>query len=980
MGADLSRVRFDARSDHAGVILQQGRVLLDADWNELVAITDRRLRAAAADLGSPGPTPGIAGVAVVPKTTPDAFKLSFVAGKLTIGRGRMYVDGMLAENHGTGPGAFEPMLEDVQGTVDTAYDKQPYWPIPTPLPTTGTYLVYLDVWRREVTHIENPGLVESALGVDTTGRSQVAWAVRLHEVDGPGAAVCTTPDDGIADWPGVIAPSGARLTVDTIPVLDDDDPCALPPTGGYRGLENQTYRVEVHKAGALGTATFKWSRDNASVASPVVEVLTGGLGVRPASLGRDSVLRFADGDWVEITDDQRELSGAAGEIRFAEVHEEDGTITFTPALPADLQLTTAQAAARHLRIRRWDQKGQIKSGAGGNLDNLLPNSSGLITVPASSATAVVLEHGVTVAFSGSNFKVGDHWIFAARTADTSVEKLAGAPPLGCHHHYARLGFVTFPGTVTNCPHPWPPDCECEDGEGCSDCTACVTPESHASGSLTIQMAVDLVKAAGGGTVCLKPGIFVLPDNGVLIDHAVSLKIRGAGPLSLVVAQGLGFVVTNSAFITLEDFSVISRGQGAVDARATLGLTVQRLTVLDVPRDDVSVPALRLDGVSLMTTVRDNAVIAPFGIGSGADDNAALLTAELRVEDNVLICRDRGIDLPAGHLFSNAVSSNTVLRCATSGISLLGAMAPGHGCEISDNSAYVEGNGILISASGFTVDDNDVVGVSKEVVTREIGVSVTGGILSSIIGATRISGNRISHLDGPGVSISAAMSEVAVSHNTIASTGQGIVMSRGGGAQLAEVVHNRLVDIGAGRGGAIGIAVAGVNTVRIESNTVDRVGTEESARSALGIVVVGCPVSQVTANSVDGMGPLKQTIPSVGIAVVGSIDTTQVNGNTVRRQAISVDQDVPGSFTGLVVGDASAISAGGLTSTHAVLAAIGGPGHVAVDSNTVSGNPEVPTVSIELEGSVVVSGNHFLTRLEGAPVLVMRANSATLGTN
>ena len=52
MGADLSRVRFDARNDYAGVVLQQGRLLLDADWNELVAILDRKLRAA-----SPTSTP-----------------------------------------------------------------------------------------------------------------------------------------------------------------------------------------------------------------------------------------------------------------------------------------------------------------------------------------------------------------------------------------------------------------------------------------------------------------------------------------------------------------------------------------------------------------------------------------------------------------------------------------------------------------------------------------------------------------------------------------------------------------------------------------------------------------------------------------------------------------------------------------------------------------------------------------------------------
>ena len=246
----------------------------------------------------------------------------------------------------------------------------------------------------------------------------------------------------------------------------------------------------MHTGGAPGTATFKWSRDNGSVVTPVLEVLPGGTAIRPASFGRDAVLGFGDRDWVEILDDHRELDRVPGEMRLVEVHEEDGTLRFTPALPADLQLTTAQAAARHLRVRRWDQKGQIKSGAGGNLDNLdVPGSPGVITVPSGAATQVVLEHGVVVSFSstGAAFRTGDHWVFAARTADTSVERLVAAPPLGTHHHYARLGVLTFPDGETDCRTPWPPECECEGGEGgCGDCTVCVTPESHASGALTIQ--------------------------------------------------------------------------------------------------------------------------------------------------------------------------------------------------------------------------------------------------------------------------------------------------------------------------------------------------------------------------------------------------------------------------------------------------------------------------------------------------------------
>ena len=48
-------------------------------------------------------------------------------------------------------------------------------------------------------------------------------------------------------------------------------------------------------------------------------------------------------------------------------------------------------------------------------------------------------------------------MFAARTADASVEILDGAPPRGIHHHYARLGLLDVAaGTVTDCRNSWPP--------------------------------------------------------------------------------------------------------------------------------------------------------------------------------------------------------------------------------------------------------------------------------------------------------------------------------------------------------------------------------------------------------------------------------------------------------------------------------------------------------------------------------------------
>src|SRR5260370_22734568 len=158
MSADISRQRFDAANDYSGVLMQQGRVQLDADWNEWVEIIDRRWRAETID---------IIGRAVVPRETPDGFKLFLAGGVLSIGQGRMYVHGLLAENRGPGKITFDPILSELRGTDPVPYLAQPYFPEAPALPTTaGPHLVYLDVWQREVTYVEQPNLIEKAVGVD----------------------------------------------------------------------------------------------------------------------------------------------------------------------------------------------------------------------------------------------------------------------------------------------------------------------------------------------------------------------------------------------------------------------------------------------------------------------------------------------------------------------------------------------------------------------------------------------------------------------------------------------------------------------------------------------------------------------------------------------------------------------------------------------------------------------------------------------
>src|SRR5262245_36385735 len=98
---DFSRWSFDPLRDFHTTLSQQGRVDTDSDRNEAATIVARRIQAGMLDT---------VGRAVVPRETEDGFRIEAAAGKLTIGFGRMYVDGLLIENHGLEPRAFDSRL------------------------------------------------------------------------------------------------------------------------------------------------------------------------------------------------------------------------------------------------------------------------------------------------------------------------------------------------------------------------------------------------------------------------------------------------------------------------------------------------------------------------------------------------------------------------------------------------------------------------------------------------------------------------------------------------------------------------------------------------------------------------------------------------------------------------------------------------------------------------------------------------------
>lgn len=453
MTGDYSQIGYDARRGHAAVRMQQGRVALDADWNTQSAILARRSRAETLDA---------AGRSGVPMETPAAFRIAVLSAprRLTIGAGRLYLDGLLAENFAT-PSATLGALAEATATGVVDYAAQPFWPRPDALPAgDGPHLAYLDVWLREVTAIEDPSLLEKALGgVDTTTRQQVVWQVRILPDVGEDVTAAT-PLPAIPGWAARTAPAAGRLTTRHAVTVAAPDPCLIPASGGYRGLENQLYRVEIIEGGPPGTARFAWSRDNATVTARIEEVIAPDV-LTLSCTGRDALLRFNPGDWIEVTDDRREFAQRSGDMRQVRSVDHDGRrIVLTAPLPSTLLpsgVGTDTLARRNSRVRRWDQAGQVRNSAGVVLANLDgPGSGGLIPVTP-AGMAVVLEAGIEVLFDlavpGGVFRAGEHWCFAARSIDASVEILDRAPPLGPHHHYTPLALVRWPGDAIDQRRP-----------------------------------------------------------------------------------------------------------------------------------------------------------------------------------------------------------------------------------------------------------------------------------------------------------------------------------------------------------------------------------------------------------------------------------------------------------------------------------------------------------------------------------------------
>jgi len=398
MRGDFSRDTFKPEKQYAGVLMQQGRLSLDADWNEHGDILRHYMRRLARDLIGPhgGPRDDLGFEIIVdaavlderlsragaPATQRATLLRAIESGAFVIGPGRYYVEGIAIENDGF-----------------IAYTGQPGYPLPGSPPLdqlrASRYLVYLDVWERLVTYVEDPGIREVALGgADTTVRSQVIWQVRVLP------ARAGAPLD-----PGIVAGFGAtgsgRLRA------------RAPSPNRYSGAENRLYRVEIHAGGAAGGATFKWSRRNGADIYPISGVTRRDPTHLVAELapGAAPSSRLAVDDRVELFDDEYELRNSADPLLVvAELDAAKGLVTLDDAAGR----SSVRADGKHSLLRRWDQRGEASLGWA----SLVANAADQPSPP----NWLTLEDGIEIAFSASgDYRTGDYWLIPARPATGDIE-------------------------------------------------------------------------------------------------------------------------------------------------------------------------------------------------------------------------------------------------------------------------------------------------------------------------------------------------------------------------------------------------------------------------------------------------------------------------------------------------------------------------------------------------------------------------------
>lgn len=551
MKGDFSKWGFNPADNNTGVLHQQGRVLLDSDWNAESQIESHWRET----LGQDAIGDRVLAVPAAEYQSFQAAEAKVVDNEvlITLKTGRGWADGVHL---------YSPQPADA---LPATY-------LPVPLNPAGTSpasiiqgvrdALVLEVWEEAVSGFQEPKeLLEPALGgVDTTERSRACMALRLLrlESDEDCDAVVARAQDDLSQM--------GRLTVTPQPALVISGDCPLETGGGYNGLEHFLYRIEIGEPKA-GQARFKWSQFNGGlvgtgrqVAPNQVRINANNQAINHCGLTSfylEALKKNALGCWQPVF-------GAAATL------SQDDVLSLTP----DYGTWPGSGPADSVFFRLW-------------------NSIALVSdFPAGPADPKELKDGIRLAFDApaanlSNYRPGNYWTFPVRAAGVALDTSlwpSTAPPQGVFIHRVPLAILEWQGDQTasyekgqidDCRHVFRPLSQ----QGVC-CTYLVGDGKTSHGDFdSIQQAVDALPP-GGGKVCLLPGIH---EGGVTINTCFNITVRGCGLRTKVIPSSTRpddplFLITDSTEIGLVAIDMAHLGGTAVQVVGSEEGSVRRIEV------------------------------------------------------------------------------------------------------------------------------------------------------------------------------------------------------------------------------------------------------------------------------------------------------------------------------------------------------------------------------------------------------------------
>jgi hypothetical protein len=587
MVSDRARVSYDPSQQYRSVVMQQGRVTVEADWNEAQLIASEETRLEALDFVGPAGTPDN-GYAI--SLIPGSFDFNVGAGIMYVGGIRVWLPSAIAAGQtlmgpyipvsvtiaaGSGstwtlsadlgtigpeamvvsnPGnaaigfAFTGSISGATLTVSgLTYSQQQAndwldWPndpswvgVPKTAPTSNEY-VYLFLREQEVSAVEDSDLKDIALGgPDTAQRTRlVQHVVRLETTgtDCPSAltaAQTTWATQGFALNDDCSVASFARLQVGFVPPSTMPTPCDPTAQSGYLGADNQLIRVQVSDPKA-GPQCLLWGYDDASFLYKVTVTSATSVTLQSAPVDAEHIPQ--SGQVVEVLmaaallSNGQYVAAPTGQIFTlgASAYDPDSQILTLPSsLNVPLYGDGTSANPSPPQVFLRIWEGTLPITPGAY--QTLPNTGVQVNLTSTKANNV--------------FRGGDYWMFAVRPALPTLvypERYASGPqpPDGPREWICPLAVLAWTASTPialSCRNLFNNlvDLTALDQGGC--CSVYVAAAGHNQGTFTIQDAIGQILSTGG-RVCLGPGTFNLTSTLEISGATLAIEICGMGAAAL----------------------------------------------------------------------------------------------------------------------------------------------------------------------------------------------------------------------------------------------------------------------------------------------------------------------------------------------------------------------------------------------------------------------------------------------------------------